>query len=1286
MLSRPAIPSISFPRAGACPTHGRARSANGIPSRIVSTCNLKVICGLLVAGLGVLWTGQAAGQMARDGSLGQTPGALSGPHYTIDVQNAAQQIRGNNLFHSFSEFNVQTGQSATFTGPNTIANIINRVTGHNLSTIDGALNSRAAMPNANLFLMNPNGILLGPNASFNVGGSIHLTTADVVRMGDGAQFFANLAKQSTLSSAPVVAFGFLGDRTPGPITVKAGPSIAVDEGQSVSLVGGDIAINGRTIAAPGGQIGVTGVTGGGEQAVAGAPLGLSGSATMPAQAHGTIHLASGTLLQTSSATGNAGPIFIRGGKLIMEQASLEATTAGNLPNSPNATSSPQGNILLQAKTVSLSNGTTISTATAGAGKAGDITFEVAALRSNVGPDGMPLGGAAPVQITSSSTGQGGAGTITIAGPAGRPAEVVSLSNTEVLASVNAATLPTTAPMSRGEHVEGFAPDFIPTFPPATIEITAGHVTLANGTVIKADTMGGADAGSIKFNVGTMTTQAGPDGRVLISSTSNCGEGCLGGQAGDITIQGIPGVTPSVTRNYRWVAKPDSEATETFTYHMARNIDLHGADIRSEAVGNAPGGIVIMRANEKVALTDTTVSVATQDFEINPSIGIPAAKPNGESARNQGFSRIDIMAQDVVLKDSTIAADGKVSDLGSCPTCKGGPSAGEIWIRVQNSLAADNSSITNTGRGRAQAGLTKIIKDHFFSYGAIWEPDYPDSPTKSVRLSNSELTVEAENQGLPGYLRIRADNVVLDHSILNSKVNNVSNFVDLNGQMLDVVGAGERGRVIAQGRDVQGSILLSAKHLDITGGGIIAPTQGSRIGSRIELHADQLTTHPGTRAGGTSAAPRVLNADDPTRVVISTSSTGSGGAGRISIAGESKAAPEGTPLPPASSIRLTGTDVMTDTRSDALGGKIEMKATGPIELDNTTISANVTDVRPQSAAVQDQGGSIHMTAGSLTMQGGGVSALSRGSQNGGNVVIQTQGLITVSAGATISASNTGSGDAGSITLTASGPIEIHAGRVATASMDGKGGPITIHGSDLAISNGSAVTAESHGANNAGKIELISENNISVTDSSVSTEALKASGGDIKLTAPNSVMLRDSTLTASVAGGNETTGGKIDIDPEYVVIQNSQILAKAADGNGGRIAIEASQAVLVDPNSGLDATSSRGISGQILIQSPIQQLAGAIAPLPQAFASAANLYGQHCAAQKGGQFSSFVQSARDGIPPQPGDLLASPLIFASETAHSEVGFQASSSVAAARLGLPEFEPMSQNIFISMAGCRS
>ena len=79
---------------------------------------------------------------------------------------------------------------------------------------------------------------------------------------------------------------------------------------------------------------------------------------------------------------------------------------------------------------------------------------------------------------------------------------------------------------------------------------------------------------------------------------------------------------------------------------------------------------------------------------------------------------------------------------------------------------------------------------------------------------------------------------------------MSNVRTRAGDLIDVVGAGERGPVNSDGRSVQGSTLLAAKSLDITGGGIIAPTRGSRIGSTIQLQVDELTTRPGTGPGGT----------------------------------------------------------------------------------------------------------------------------------------------------------------------------------------------------------------------------------------------------------------------------------------------------------------------------------------------------------------------------------------------------------------------------------------------------
>ncbi len=310
------------------------------------------------------------------------------------------------------------------------------------------------------------------------------------------------------------------------------------------------------------------------------------------------------------------------------------------------------------------------------------------------------------------------------------------------------------------------------------------------------------------------------------------------------------------------------------------MDLQGTDIYSNALGNAPGGKVLVRAQEQVSLTDSNISVETQDFNID------GVKPNGEPARYQGFSEIDIIASDIVMKDSSIKADALVSDIGSCPLCQWRT---ERWRNLDAGreflYSREFVHYQHQPRTGPRPASRKLLRTIIFRKALIWDSRYPDMPTETVRLTNSEVTVEAQHEGLPGYLRIRAEDIILDHSIVNSQVNNVTNELDSKGQLLDVEGAGEEGFVLTDGRSVQGILLLSAKNLDITGGGIIAPTQGNRIANRIELYTDELATRPGTRPGGTIAEPRILNETDPTRVVISSSSTGRGGAGLISIAGQ-----------------------------------------------------------------------------------------------------------------------------------------------------------------------------------------------------------------------------------------------------------------------------------------------------------------------------------------------------------------------------------------------------------------
>src|SRR5919108_1270023 len=121
------------------------------------TCALRVsaFC-LLTPGLSL-----AQAQITADGTMGTSVGRV-GNAWSI----TAGTQRGGNLFHSFGRFNVDTGHSATFSGPGSVTNIIGRVTGGSASNIDGLL--RSTITGANLFLINPNGMVFGPNATLDV--------------------------------------------------------------------------------------------------------------------------------------------------------------------------------------------------------------------------------------------------------------------------------------------------------------------------------------------------------------------------------------------------------------------------------------------------------------------------------------------------------------------------------------------------------------------------------------------------------------------------------------------------------------------------------------------------------------------------------------------------------------------------------------------------------------------------------------------------------------------------------------------------------------------------------------------------------------------------------------------------------------------------------------------------------------------------------------------------------------------------------------------------------------
>ncbi len=206
------------------------------------------------AALSMFCATAASAAVLADGTVG-TIVAPAGGNYTI----TGGAIRGGNLFHSFSQFSLSTGNAAIFNGP-VVANIISRVTGGLASNIDGTIRSNIA--GANLYLLNPAGIVFGPNASLDITGSFHATTADYLKLGTTGRFPADIGGATNLTTDPPSAFGFL-NANPASIAVN-GSLLTVPEGKSISLVSGGITITNGNLWAYGGTVNLASVASAGE--------------------------------------------------------------------------------------------------------------------------------------------------------------------------------------------------------------------------------------------------------------------------------------------------------------------------------------------------------------------------------------------------------------------------------------------------------------------------------------------------------------------------------------------------------------------------------------------------------------------------------------------------------------------------------------------------------------------------------------------------------------------------------------------------------------------------------------------------------------------------------------------------------------------------------------------------------------------------------------------------------------------------------------------------------------
>lgn len=209
---------------------------------------------------------KAKAQIVPDNTLGSESSVINSTNQLRSpIEGGA--TRGGNLFHSFQEFNIGEGLEVYFANPEGIDNIFSRVTGSIISEILGTLGVEG---NANLFFINPNGIVFGEKAQLDVGGSFVATTADRVEFRDGKFFSARDNEKPLLTWNAPIGLGL--GTNPGAIVVRGQghnlrvqpfypttilqdePGLQVPPGETLALIGGDLILDGRIVKAKSGRI------------------------------------------------------------------------------------------------------------------------------------------------------------------------------------------------------------------------------------------------------------------------------------------------------------------------------------------------------------------------------------------------------------------------------------------------------------------------------------------------------------------------------------------------------------------------------------------------------------------------------------------------------------------------------------------------------------------------------------------------------------------------------------------------------------------------------------------------------------------------------------------------------------------------------------------------------------------------------------------------------------------------------------------------------------------------
>ncbi|HEY9852168.1 MAG TPA: filamentous hemagglutinin N-terminal domain-containing protein [Leptolyngbyaceae cyanobacterium] len=714
---------------------------------------------------------------------------------------------GNNLFHSFGEFSVPTGSEAFFNNSVNIQNIFTRVTGSHISQIDGLIRANGS---ANLFLLNPNGIVFGPNARLNIGGSLLASTAESLLFSENILFSASNPQSSSLLTVNV-PIGLQFGATPGNIINQSSTAngndrqtgLQVPTGQTFGLIGGNLILAGGQIRSPEGRIELGSV--GPNSFVSltsidnGFQLGYQG-----VQQFQDIQLSQQAIVDASGIGG--GNIQVQANRLLVNDGSrILSLTLGDRSG---------GNLDIRAAQIEVSgtdplNITQLSTDTKGAGRGGNLNIETGQFL---------LQGAAFLSTTSFGEGTGG--------------------NLNLRASDSAVLVGTGLNNLQQIFVGGFSGRLTPNDrvgglfagtatagPGGDITIETNSLSLQNGSLILSPVFGFAKAGNIDIRVAdsieakgsgilsnTILGSSGGSGNITIGSNrlsildgAVVSSGTLGsGRGGDIVINVSDSL--EISRSIPGTVLPTGILNNT-VFGTGAAGDIY---IKTGNLINRDGALIVANSGARLAVgivnsggPGGNISIEARDY-----IEITGVSPDGLITSGPGTTTftafpsgdLTISTRKLVISDGAIVSSGTLSSgVGGTLTIN----ASESLEVIGGSEKTGFSSTLVTSSGRAD--LPQLV-----ATGAGGNLNI-NAGTLSVR-DGATLDVRSFGSGSAGTLSIVARSVNLDR---NGSLNAAT-----------VAGAG-------------GNIRLFAENLQLRRNSSITTNSGSTDGGNIEIDSNTL---------------------------------------------------------------------------------------------------------------------------------------------------------------------------------------------------------------------------------------------------------------------------------------------------------------------------------------------------------------------------------------------------------------------------------------------------------------